>query len=511
MRAPDHHPGQQNDCQNDGGQLLHRHGAPPRLHAVLFLIIRRDRPLCCACAGQLPGDAELLISRSDLKLRRAFFRHNMATQSHGAATQESAAKVDHEERARQCDEAARWCLQHGKGSRAATSEPQNARWPLAKRSTVEDRLRSMRMGAQNLMQQIEEASPNTAKMLAQSTEFVNRKAVMTDEEELQLVALIRESARDPKKKGIDYPRFRAEVRHVLWIRQVQTTKTQGKARPIDVEGTGKPVPYNEHAIPLSHNALLVLANPSAPSKEFKDAFYARHALHINEGTAYQNDVARAAKLTYTRALEHLEKLYIELTTLPLPLYEEDGVTQQKDANGVKLTISCPEWQAIFNPRTHRFQSGDRNFYAKIERWTKERDDVAVELKRLEGLLQTLDLASARYQSEKKDLEAQVKDRTAQLARKEEWLADALSEDERRGRARFFNDDEMPQMLNFDGGLGSHRSRVGKAPGTVSCGPRRPLRSLVQHGRAGLDDGTHGCGSESRECQGPLALVSATAG
>ena len=141
---------------------------------------------------------------------------------------------------------------------------------------------------------------------------------------------------------------------------MQTTKTQGKAWPVDEE-SGKPIPYNVHAVPLSHNALQVMGNSSAPSKAFKDDFYSRHRLHINERTSYQNDMGHGmrSKVDVYVCIGALTTpvLYIELTTLPLPLYDEDGVTQQTDADDNKLTVSCPEWQAIFNPRPHRFQSG----------------------------------------------------------------------------------------------------------------------------------------------------------
>ena len=71
-------------------------------------------------------------------------------------------------------------------------------------------------------------------------------------------------------------------------------KTQGKAWPVDEE-SGKPIPYNVHAVPLSHNALQVMGNSSAPSKAFKDDFYSRHRLHINEGASYQNDMGHGMR------------------------------------------------------------------------------------------------------------------------------------------------------------------------------------------------------------------------
>ena len=44
-------------------------------------------------------------------------------------------------------------------------------------------------------------------MLVESIEFVDKNAAMTDAEEMLLIAHICESARDPKKKGVDYSRF----------------------------------------------------------------------------------------------------------------------------------------------------------------------------------------------------------------------------------------------------------------------------------------------------------------
>ena len=300
---------------------------------------------------------------------------------------------------------------------------------------------------------------------------------LLDYEEQILAHAIVQGGRIAEIGGIDRAEFRRVVGEQLQFRRYQRQKMPGTKRPVM---RGKIVEYDPRVIKLNANAIKILDGDNGCSDKFIRAFYARWKGVLAQTTRITNDIAREARLVFSVAEEHLDKLDHELKYLPTPrldpqgnlIYLIDPTTKEimiDVASGQKIceTEPCSEGLAILNPKTNKFQCGDPVFYAVIDKIRGDLRDLQGDVQRQIDELKTVPPAGlARVEAELKKSRKAVEVKAA-------YLRAAEAECERRGRARFMNEDEMPSAISFVGSAGSKR-RVGAAAG------ERPVQGVAEN-------------------------------
>jgi len=204
-----------------------------------------------------------------------------------------------------------------------------------------------------------------------------------------------------------------------------------------------------------------------PSRHWFIRFYAVHGeeLGIKEMKASQQDRKRAQACTRSTAREHMDRLKHGMMYLPKPRLDGEGDVVT-DAAGKFINDNCDPLDAIINPTTGKYQSGDRELYARIaERREAVRQLQQQKRRALQSALQTFPATNGQ----RPDFPARTQESIDKIrvgcTNAEQELEAIEKEDQRRGRERVLGMDEMSQFINYDSSKGPLHEKCGCARGT----------------------------------------------